>query len=424
MESNKQVNLPNPSFLPNEDSVKNLESKLDGRPSIFIGCSVESLPVANMVKKCFEKDLYEVDIWDEGIFAKTRSFGGEANNVEQLKNFSDIYDFAIFLFVPDDKIISQTRKFQDMDGGNLKSALATRHNVVFEFGLFLGRLGARRSFILFDNQVKGFVDHFFTDLKENLGDVERDLDSSITANQDFRLELYSYEGDYTSSLDNLPAATPENPGIVSQVQRIKQRIYSAFNTAEIGFLPSTSLAIGYFNNFIQIAVGNINEIKTLDFRLPAEMARDSSMVQMVDSIKNCRKVCLYIIIPQSIEKTNHLSFKDFFENSFFERRSLPGITRNMTVTCRALDRDNSEVWIFDVPTTMNTSREAIEMLTPHAQIRQLLSEKERRGFQRALEEKISRGEQNEKLQNIRQIVQIISWEEFTELINFSKDQFK
>ena len=118
MESNKQANLPNPSFLPPGVSVKDLESKLDGRPSIFIGCSVESLSVAKMVKKCFETNLYEVDIWDEGIFAKTRSFGGQANNVEQLKNFSDIYDFAIFLFVPDDKIISQTRTFQKNDGGD------------------------------------------------------------------------------------------------------------------------------------------------------------------------------------------------------------------------------------------------------------------------------------------------------------------
>jgi hypothetical protein len=415
MESNKQANLPNPSFLPPGVSVKDLESKLDGRPSIFIGCSVESLSVAKMVKKCFETNLYEVDIWDEGIFAKTRSFGGQANNVEQLKNFSDIYDFAIFLFVPDDKIISQTRTFQKNDGGDFKNALATRHNVVFEFGLFLGRLGARKSFILFDNQVEDFVDHFFTDLKENLEDVEREVDPDWSVYHDFRLELYSYESNYRSSLNKSTSEISDNPSIIKQVELIKARICSAFNTSEIGFLPSTSLAIGYFNNFIEIVVGNINEIRDRDFQVTAEMARDSSMVQMVESIQKCKKVCLYIIIPDSIESASHRSFKDSFESSFFEKRSLPGITRNMTVKCRALDRDLSEVWVFDVPTTMNTSREAIDMLTPHQDIRRLLSEKERRGFRRALEEKISRGERNEKLRNIRQIVKIISWRDYEEL---------
>jgi hypothetical protein len=384
----------------------------NARPSIFIGSSSESLPVARQVKAFFEEALYEVDIWDEGVFERTRSFGGSATNAEQLKNFTDIYDFAIFLFVPDDKIVSQTRT--DLQG-NFKSAAATRHNVVFEFGLFLGRIGARKSFILFDRQVLDFVEHFFTDLKENLPDTGEQEEVSAAA---FRLELYPYQSDYVPSLqtDRSPGS---NPGLQAQVETIKGRIQEAFHSADIGFLPSTSLAIGYYNNFLDIVVSNIDLLSrdTLSLEIQKRLETDPELREVAEAIRRSAKQTLYIVIPYSIEEATHQSFKPNLAGAFFAKRRIPGTTRDMTVHVQAssLLPGVSEFVIFDVPTTMNTSREAIEMFTPHSDIRTLLAEKERRGFRRALEMKIALASQKNSAHPAGEIIRIINWKTFLAL---------
>ena len=117
--------------------------------------------MAEKIQSYFNRDLLEVDTWKMDIFGQKDDEGNRLTNAEQLKNFTDIYDFAIFLFTPDDKLISQTRS--DLKGNRI-DAYATRHNVVFEFGLFLGRIGAERSYILYDDDIADFIEYFFTDL--------------------------------------------------------------------------------------------------------------------------------------------------------------------------------------------------------------------------------------------------------------------
>lgn len=414
MNPDQTPKMPIPGTLPEGSTVKNLAAKIDenARPSIFIGSSSESLPVARQIKAFFEEALFEVDIWDEGVFERTRSFGGSATNAEQLKNFTDIYDFAIFLFVPDDKIVSQTRT--DLQG-NFKEAVATRHNVVFEFGLFLGRIGARKSFILFDRQVTDFVEHFFTDLKENLSDAAEQDKNSSTA---FRLELYPYQSDYVPSLQ-MDRSSGSNLGLQAQVETIKGRILEAFHSADIGFLPSTSLAIGYYNNFLDIVVSNIEMIyqDPLDQNFQERLETDFELREVAEAIRRSAKRILYVVIPNSIEEATHQSFKPNLASTFFAKRRLPGITRDMTVHIQAssLLPSASEFVVFDVPTTMNTSREAIEMLTPHADIRTLLAEKERRGFRRALEMKIALASQKNSAHLAGEIIRIINWKSFLTL---------
>jgi len=130
-------------------TVKNLDLKKKGKPNIFIGSSTESLHIAEQVKALFEEEFFEVDIWDEGVFGKEDEEGDSSglSNAEQLKNFTDIYDYAIFIFVPEDEIVSKTRV---TDQGDSLSDRSTRHNVVFEFGLFLGKIGAKKTYILSD----------------------------------------------------------------------------------------------------------------------------------------------------------------------------------------------------------------------------------------------------------------------------------
>ena len=197
--------------------VKNLEGKKKGdKPSIFIGSSYESLVIAEAVKNMFGKDTCEVDIWDEDIFdpsiqkkaskyavnerlkkkitqhrkhyldnatdTATQQEDTEQDllplNIHSLKNFTDIYDFAIFIFVPEDKLVSQSRT----SGKDKLTGTGTRHNVVFELGLFLGRIGSKKTFIIADNTIKDFIEHFFTDLKG--------------------VKTYNYEGNYTNWLES------------------------------------------------------------------------------------------------------------------------------------------------------------------------------------------------------------------------------
>jgi predicted nucleotide-binding protein len=57
--------------------------------------------------------------------------------LEALEAAVESYDFGIFVFTPDDEITVRD-----------KTKPAARDNVIFEAGLFIGKIGRRRSFIV------------------------------------------------------------------------------------------------------------------------------------------------------------------------------------------------------------------------------------------------------------------------------------
>jgi hypothetical protein len=71
----------------------------------------------------------EVTVWDESVFQLGSS------TLEELLEAVDRYDFAVFVFAPDD--VSRVRE---------KTVASVRDNVIFELGLFMGRLGRHRTF--------------------------------------------------------------------------------------------------------------------------------------------------------------------------------------------------------------------------------------------------------------------------------------
>jgi SAM-dependent methyltransferase len=99
-------------------------------PRIFIGSSSESLPIAYALTTTLERAGNSVDVWD-GIFSPMK------NILSQLLSKMASYDFAIFIFRPDDVVESRNNRLG-----------AVRDNVIFEYGLAVGILGESRAFIV------------------------------------------------------------------------------------------------------------------------------------------------------------------------------------------------------------------------------------------------------------------------------------
>lgn len=99
------------------------------KPRVFIGASRENQDVAEAIQQSLDH-VAEVEVWDQG------TFGPSQYPLESLEIRLDTADFAIFVFSPDDVTMMR---------GVEKNTV--RDNVVFELGLFIGRLTRRRTFI-------------------------------------------------------------------------------------------------------------------------------------------------------------------------------------------------------------------------------------------------------------------------------------
>jgi len=387
----------------NEQTVKNLEIKKI-RPSIFIGSSTESHFLAEKIQSYFNRDLLEVDTWKMDIFGQKDDEGNRLTNAEQLKNFTDIYDFAIFLFTPDDKLISQTRS--DLKGNRI-DAYATRHNVVFEFGLFLGRIGAERSYILYDDDIADFIEYFFTDLAENLSNKHNVININKVLSKDFKIEAISYKGKYLEYIENKDRKYAlDEDDLRNKILQLEERIILQEKKISLGFLPSTSLAKGYYNNFIkQILKG----YKTLVERTEIEEEKKrSETIDLAPYIENKKKLMVYIVIPDDLFTAEYSEnrFEELFGNSFFGAGTIPTGKGTRTVTVyfdnRSIYDESDCVIVYDIPTTMNSSISAIDLTTKHKDIKELLSEKERRNFEKVIQHEIG----------VRSFIRTIDWSTF------------
>lgn len=434
MEIKEPFRNDRPKKVLRSGTVKELEQKIRnfevGKPSIFMGSSRESLFIAEKVKGLFEAQLFEVDIWDEGVFGKTFSSNDKnsedtvLSNVEWLKNFTDIYDYSIFLFVPEDKIVSETRILKSEKGEEVVPAtLGTRHNVVFEFGMFLGRIGAKKSFVLFDKRASDFVKLFFTDLAENLMDP---FNTGFVEPENNFISLYPFEcDDDISDKDNLPVLD-KSLGVA--VERIKKQILLNIESIDITFLPSTTLALGYFNNFVEAFVKFVNaldaskvfeqnDMQKLAVEINSKVNEDAILKETIDLIRSKKKIVLKIVIPNSLDGAVQDHFKPMFNKSKFRQRSILGPYRPLPVGSyiSSESKDEDTLVFYDVPTTMNSSIEALSIINPHDDIKELLSEKERQNFKKVFDYKLR---QLEKVfSNVRQNVEIISWTSFLQETN-------
>lgn len=96
----------------------------------FIASSVEGLNIGYHIQTNLAHDC-DCTVWPQGVFQLSKS------PLDSLTDQLERSDFAIFVFSPEDELKMR---------GNTEKAV--RDNVLFEMGLFCGRLGKHRCFIV------------------------------------------------------------------------------------------------------------------------------------------------------------------------------------------------------------------------------------------------------------------------------------
>jgi CRP/FNR family cyclic AMP-dependent transcriptional regulator len=100
-------------------------------PILFIGCSVESLDIGKEIELGLKHSKVQTQLWTNGVFTASESV------IDNLLSIVNEADFALFIFGPDDEVKSRGATYN-----------APRDNIVFELGLFMGKLERNRTFIV------------------------------------------------------------------------------------------------------------------------------------------------------------------------------------------------------------------------------------------------------------------------------------
>src|SRR5690349_2237109 len=100
------------------------------KPALFIGSSTESLPVARVLQQELNEDAI-INVWNQGIFGITDY------TLDRLLRATKEFDFAAFVLTVEDTLKSRGKRY-----------LVARDNVILELGIFAGRLGRERTFMV------------------------------------------------------------------------------------------------------------------------------------------------------------------------------------------------------------------------------------------------------------------------------------
>ncbi len=288
---------------------------------IFIGSSTEGLEVAQKIKMSLV-DEFECSLWTDDIFTYNVSY------IETLIKDASSFDFGVMVFTKDDQVKSRGKKQN-----------APRDNVLFEYGLFLGRLGIEKAFIVAEEGVK----------------IPTDLEG---------LSLAKFIKDTDDS---------DRQSLASCICKIKKQIHEKQSLGFLGLLPSTVLAIGYFYNFVKLVVESM-------------VSQKGSV--LVDSRK-FSNVRLIIIIPKDLDSDMRKRATTYYHAHEGKMVSFETGHRPYPLYAVCSDIANDEVELYDMPTTLEGANKAIDMYLRKGFIgkseqQKLLEERELRNFEHVL----------------------------------------
>lgn len=286
---------------------------------IFIGSSKEGLPVAQYVKSFFSRD-YDCFLWTDDVFKENDSF------METLLREASLFDFAFMIFSKDDLADVRGELFE-----------TPRDNVLFEFGLFIGRVGVDRAFVIRENGVKMPSDLFGITQTEYSKKDDNSLDVAA-------LEI---------SLAKLKNIVDEN----------NQR-------GHLSLLPSTVIAISYYNNFIKVIAGKLFQESNIS----------------IDN-KSYRISKLKIKVPDALERDMKRYADIFYHDENLNEIHIETQYRSYSVRYRI---EGESVCFYDVPTTICGIYSAIDMYFHEGYIgkaaeRRMTEEREIMNFKKVLQ---------------------------------------
>lgn len=266
------------------------------KPRIFIGSSKEGLNVAEYIKNFFSAD-YDCIMWNEDIFKENENF------LETLTKSASLFDFGFMVFAADDVSVVRHKKFE-----------TPRDNVLFEYGLFLGRLGTDRAFIIQDAAAK--------------------LPSDLLG-----ITISSY-----NSIEDDGKMIPDWDVLHDSLVRLKKNIDDKVRLGHLGMLPSTVVAISYFDNFVKLVAEWINT--------------NEPTIDVNGTIYKTAK--LKVVIPSDLDADLKKRATIFYKKKGLEDSQMQTVHRSFPIHVSAKG-DGDVLEIFDMPTILNGIDKAIEM---------------------------------------------------------------
>jgi hypothetical protein len=262
---------------------------------IFIGSSSEELKLAELAKTVLEKH-FDVTIWNDNIW-DTAVFKINQNFLSDLLKASLQYDFGILLGTTDDKVVYRE-----------KEVLQPRDNVLFELGLFTGRLGLSKCAFIVEKELK----------------VLSDLSG---------ISLARFEKD-------------DIKGFITAVEQVRDLFLSS-RDMEINFFPSATLASVYFESLVVPICKHVIENDGFDLR--------------ESKYKSC---ILNIIIPEKISIDVNFQFEKMKRGAEMENVSFKYAGRPRFISIETKIKDGVLEFV-DFPTILGGINHSIQNLLPN-----------------------------------------------------------
>jgi len=312
--------------------------QIASKPELFIGSSTKGLSTAIEIQNQLS-DIAEITLWPK-LFPPGENFF-QTLMIHNLK-----FDFAVLVFTPDDDIIIKE-----------EAKKSARDNVIFELGLAFGRLGARRSFVVIEEK---------TNIPSDLAGIQ----------------LLKFNSNDDTSPEKITSA------IKPCCETLRDIVMKQFKEPELGLLPSTALAIGYFKNFLQkICDALFNEVK--------EIKLEKKLFGRTWKIN--RNFHINVIIPEALVYLDPKQIQHKLEENKLTGVSIKAKSRPYPLYIKADIVKNEILQLYDLPTTLFSSIECIERVVPktmlgHQELEDFLQVRELRNFKKTLDHLLSKKE--------------------------------